>query len=73
MKSIFEKVQSGEVLTLHRSKGGDVVLMSSQEYDGIMETLYQLSNPANAAHIAESIAQADQGKTVKLDIGKLWS
>jgi antitoxin YefM len=43
-------------------KGEKVVLVSLDEFNSWKETLYLLSNPANAAHLRESIAEASAGK-----------
>lgn len=39
-----------------------VVLMAQSEYDGLMETLYLRSSPANAQRLDEAIAELDAGK-----------
>jgi len=44
---------------------GSVVVMSQDEFEGLMETLYLLSNPANARDLAEGIAEAEAGKFVE--------
>ncbi|KEI66374.1 hypothetical protein A19Y_1303 [Planktothrix agardhii NIVA-CYA 126/8] len=36
--------------------------MSLDEFNSWQETLYLLSNPANAEHLLESIKQAESGK-----------
>jgi antitoxin YefM len=47
-------------------QGQQVVLMSLDEFNSWKETLYLLSNPANAEHLIESIKQAKSGrKSVK--------
>ncbi len=38
------------------------------EYNAWQETHYLLSNPANAAHLKQSIAEAEAGKTVERDL-----
>jgi antitoxin YefM len=43
-------------------RGGQVVLMPLDDFNSWKETLY-LSNPANAAHLRRSIAEAEAGKT----------
>ncbi len=43
-------------------KGDKVVLVSLDEFNSWKETLYLLSNPANAAHLRQSIAEANAGK-----------
>ena len=43
-------------------QGKQAVLMSLDEFNSWRETLYLLSNPANAEHLLESIEQAKSGK-----------
>ncbi|MTJ09137.1 MULTISPECIES: type II toxin-antitoxin system Phd/YefM family antitoxin [unclassified Anabaena] len=43
-------------------QGQQAVLMSLDEFNSWQETLYLLSNPANAEHLMESIKQAKSGK-----------
>ncbi len=43
--------------------GERAVLMSLDEFNSWQETFYLLSNPANAEHLRQSIAQANVGKT----------
>ena len=42
-------------------QGKQAVLMSLDEFNSWQETLYLLSNPANAEHLMESIKQAKSG------------
>ncbi len=37
------------------------VLMSEREFNSWQETIYLLSNPANAEHLRKSLAEADLG------------
>jgi len=37
------------------------VLMSEREFNSWQETIYLLSNPANAEHLRKSLAEADSG------------
>jgi antitoxin YefM len=41
--------------------GEQVVLMPLSEFNSWKETLYLLANPANAAHLRRSIAEAGKG------------
>ncbi len=43
--------------------GKQVVVMPLDEFNSCKETLYLLANPANAAHLRRSIAEADLGQT----------
>ena len=45
-----------------------VVFLSLDEFNSWRETLYLLSNPANAAHLRQSIAEAHAGKTQERDL-----
>ena len=53
---------------LCNDQGKQAVLMSLDEFNSWQETLYLLSNPANAEHLKESIAQAKSGKTITKDL-----
>ena len=39
-----------------------VLLVRQEDYAGLEETVYLLSDPANAAHLARSIEQLDRGE-----------
>jgi antitoxin YefM len=49
-------------------KGEQVVLMPLDEYNSWKETLYLLSNPANAAHLRRSIAEANAGQATPREL-----
>jgi antitoxin YefM len=49
-------------------EGKQAVLMSLDEFNSWQETIYLLSNPANAEHLMESIRQAKLGKKSVGDI-----
>ncbi|WLP93317.1 type II toxin-antitoxin system Phd/YefM family antitoxin [Psychrobacter sp. M13] len=53
---------SDDVITVKRSNADDTVIMSLQNYNSLMETLYLLKSPTNAAHLAKSIAQYENGE-----------
>lgn len=62
-KSVLDVVNNNEgVITIKRSNADDAVVMSLKRYDSLMETLYLLNSPANAAHLATSIAQYENKK-----------
>ncbi|MDR1077663.1 MAG: type II toxin-antitoxin system prevent-host-death family antitoxin [Propionibacteriaceae bacterium] len=44
------------------SKHGNAVLMSAEEYDALMTTSYLFSDPANAARLRRSLADAAAGR-----------
>ncbi len=45
-------------------------IMSQAQYESMAETLYLLSHPANAAHLATSIAQHKAGKAKRRQLFK---
>jgi antitoxin YefM len=49
-------------LVVTRQNARSVVLMSEQEYEGLMETVHLLKSPVNAARLLRSIDEANQGK-----------
>ena len=55
-------------LHITRANARTVVMMSEDEYDGLMETLHLLRSPANAARLLRSIEAADAGKLTEHDI-----
>ena len=63
LKSIMDDVCADhEPAVVTRQRGEPVVLLSLKDYNSIMETMYLQSSPANAQHLAESIAQLKSGK-----------
>jgi antitoxin YefM len=62
LKSVIDQVvEDADVTVINRRDAPDAVLMSLDYYNGLMETVHLLSSPANAAHLARSIAEADAG------------
>jgi antitoxin YefM len=49
-------------LVVTRQNARSVVLMSEEDYEGLMETVHLLKSPANAARLLRSIKDADRGK-----------
>ena len=49
-------------------KGEQIVMMPLDDFNSWKETLYLLSNPANAAHLRRSIAEAESGQAVKREL-----
>lgn len=47
------------------SKRGNAVIISKDDYDSLVESMYLLSTPANAAALALAEEQVEAGKTVR--------
>ena len=69
LKSVLDTVNDDANATIvTRRDADDAVIMSLDYYNSLMETVYLLKSPANAAHLADSIAQYKAGKTVKREL-----
>jgi antitoxin YefM len=65
---IAEVVMDAEPTLLSSRNGQHAVLISLDEFNAWQETSYLLSNPANAAHLRRSIAEAEAGKIVEREL-----
>ena len=63
-----EVCDSRAPLVVTRQNARSVVLMSEDDYEGLMETLHLLKSPANAARLLRSIEDADQEKLKEREI-----
>jgi len=54
-------------LVITRRNGEHVVMLALTEYKSLEETLHLLSDPANAEHLRNSMAQAEAGEFVEFD------
>lgn len=69
LKSVLDQVNDdADVTIISRRDGADAVIMSLDQYQSIMETMHLLSNPANVAHLAKSIAQHKDGKALRREL-----
>jgi len=55
-------IQDHNSIIITRKNNENVVLISANEYNSLMETNYLLSNKANVEHLKRSIAQHKEGK-----------
>jgi antitoxin YefM len=55
---IDQVVADADVTVISRGNAPNAVVMSFDYYSSLMETVHLLSSPANAAHLAKSLAQA---------------
>lgn len=69
LKSVLDQVNDdADVTIISRRDGADAVVMSLDQYQSIMETMHLLATPANAAHLAKSIAQHKDGKAIRCEL-----
>jgi len=59
---------SHAALLVTRQNAGSVVMISEQDYEGLMETVHLLRSPANATRLLESIDRAERGELVEHEI-----
>lgn len=59
---------SHDVLHVTRQKARTVVVLSEEEYEGLVETTHLLRSPANAARLRRSIADANAGNLIEREI-----
>lgn len=63
LKTVMDQVvEDADVTVISRRDAPDAVVMSFDHYSSLIETVYLLSSPANAAHLATSLAQARAGQ-----------
>jgi len=69
LKKFLDNVENNhETLIIKRKSGKGTVMISLDEYNSIMETVYLLSSKANADRLYESINQIKKGETVEHDL-----
>lgn len=69
LKTVLDRVVADADYTIvTRRDAEDVVVMSLDSFNSLMETVHLLKSPANAAHLDRSIAQFKQGKAVVRDL-----
>ncbi|RMA80951.1 type II toxin-antitoxin system Phd/YefM family antitoxin [Umboniibacter marinipuniceus] len=65
LKSVLDQVvNDADYTVITRRDSEDTVVMSLDHFNGLMETVHLLKSPANAAHLAESIAQFKSGAVI---------
>lgn len=58
LKSVFDEVsQDVDYTVIARRDADDVVVMSLDYFNALMETSHLLSSPSNAAHLKKSLSQ----------------
>ena len=65
---IAKSVLSTESILIKTDKGEQIVLIPLSEFNAWQETVYLLSNPANAGHLRQSITEARLGKVAEREL-----
>lgn len=69
LKSVLDGVvDDADCTVITRRDAEDAVVMSLSYYNSLLETVHLLRSPANAAHLAKSIAQYQQGQTTEREL-----
>ena len=62
LKNVIDQVvDDADVTVITRRDAPDAVVMSLETFNSWQETVYLLKSPANAAHLAKSLAQLRGG------------
>jgi antitoxin YefM len=67
-KYMDEVCDSRDALHVTRQNARTVVMLSEEEYEGMLETLHLVRNPTNAARLLRSIESADTGTLTEHEI-----
>ncbi|MDA8377924.1 MAG: type II toxin-antitoxin system prevent-host-death family antitoxin [Planctomycetia bacterium] len=69
LKAVMDRaVEDADVTVITRRGSANAVLLSQDLFDSLMETVHLLRSPANATHLAQSIAQDQAGRTSSRDL-----
>jgi antitoxin YefM len=69
LKTILDQViDDADYTVITRRDAEDAVVMSLDTFNSYLETFHLLKSPANAEHLAKSIAQYKNGETTEREI-----
>lgn len=69
LKGFMDEVcNTRAALLVTRQNARSVVMISEDDYEGLLETAHLLRSPANAVRLLESIQQANNGELVEHDL-----
>lgn len=69
LKNVLDQVsQDADFTIISRRDAEDSVVMSLEQFNGLMETVHLLKTPANAKHLEKSIAEYRSGSTEEHDL-----
>ena len=64
LNSVLDRViDDADYTVITRRDAEDAVVMSLDQFNGLMETVHLLKSPANVAHLSKSIQQYRAGET----------
>lgn len=65
LRAVLDSVIDEEETFIITGKGGrNAVILSLEEYNGMIETMHLLSSPANAERLRRAIRDVDEGRTL---------
>ena len=69
LKTVMDKVcDDKSPLIITRQNDPDVVMMSLEDYNSLLETAYLLRSPKNAARLAKAIKDVEKGKVKRREL-----
>jgi antitoxin YefM len=69
LKTVLDNVvEDADYTIITRRDAEDAVVMSLEYFNSLLETVYLLKSPANAAHLERSIAQYKGGSDSEHDL-----
>lgn len=69
LKSVLDQVvEDADYTVISRRDADDAVVMSLDNFNGLMETVHLLKSPANAMHLVRSINQYRAGEVVNHEL-----
>jgi len=69
LKSVLDQVaMDADYTIISRRDAENAVVMSLEQFNGLMETVHLLKNPANAQYLEKSIQEYHSGKIEKHDL-----
>lgn len=68
-KKVLDQVhENSEAIVISRKNSENAVIMSEQEYESLMETIYLLRSPKNAERLLESIKQIENNEGTEREL-----
>lgn len=69
LKGVFDHVcDTHTPYLVERREGGNVIVISEEDYNSLEETAYLLSSPKNAEHLAKSLQELEAGETLEFNL-----